>query len=153
MRTFSNIKTDWTDVDWEIPRICEHKQYDPSFLKEIHDHSILYRKTIKVTKHNLYYPNHSDIIFIFISEYGLQFQTKNLLGKNAYDELLVRDYIVNNLRIEGFSESSLEFMKSIKVMSTAVPLDRTEALGFLIPKQGEIFIQEYDPYYRWAINN
>lgn len=152
MELLSNIKTEWTNVSWEIPRFSEDKSYDPSFLKEILEQSKLYGETIKVNKHNLIYPNHRDTLFVFISEPGLQFQTKNVLRKNAYDEILVRDHIVNNLRLEGFSESSLEFMKSIKVNSTVDPSDGTEVLGFMM-RAGDIFIQEYDPYYRWAIHS
>lgn len=152
MRTFSNIKTDWTDVDWEIPRICEHKQYDPSFLKEILEHSKLYGETIKVNKHNLIYPNQTDSpFFIFIPESkSLRFKTGHFWGKNAYDEPLVREYIINKLRLERFSESSLEFMKLITVNPSSS--GNLEVLGFLIPHD-QPFIQEYDPYYRWAINN
>lgn len=151
--THMMTKTDWTDVDWEIPRICEHKQYDPTFLKEIQNHSVLYGKTIKITKHNLLiFTNPDKPIFICICDIStpVQFKTRAFLWENAYDDLQAQDYIINKLRIEGFSESSLDFMKSIKVRSSSV--GKLETLGFQIPPN-EIFIKEYDPYYRWAVNN
>lgn len=133
---------------WNVPRFNHYGNYNLSYLHEVYKTIRTYgSRFIKIKSYNLifYTQNVSEYCMLVFNCDKLT-PPKMEYGDVSFDDTFITQFIKQKLESLGFSSDALKEIGLIQGMP-----------GFYellcrIPVAG-IFVKEYDPYYRWAINS
>lgn len=134
---------------WNVPRFNYKGNYSLSHLHEVNQFISTYgSRFIKIKSYELIFckQDYSEYHMLLFNCDKSTPPPKIEYGDVSFDYNFITQFIKQKLESLGFSSDALKEIRLIEGMPGLYELH------CLIPVAG-IFVKEYDPYYRWAVNS